>query len=106
MIYFSKFIFSYLFINNIQCLILNISLIKLSNVFKIRTTNHQGLGALGFFSANDYYTQENGDYYFGKFVNGLINDTPHIILKKKIQNITENLKMVKQKVKVIITIIN
>ena len=67
------FILSYLLIIKIQCLKLNIGLIKESNVIEIRSTDYQSIGPLG--KDHDYYVLENGDQYDGKFVNGLANDT-------------------------------
>ena len=73
--FFNTFIFSLLLINNIQCLKLNINLINESNVYEIKTTDYQAIGPLGFHADHDYYVFKNGDYYDGKFLNGLANDT-------------------------------
>ena len=74
------FILSNLLIINIQCLKLNISLIKESNVIGITSTDYQSIGPLG--KNHDYYVLENGDKYDGKFVNGLANDTKGLYYPK------------------------
>ena len=67
------FYFLYFLINNIQCFKLNVNLIKESNIYEIKTTFYQNIGPIGD-KGHDYYVFENGDYYDGKFVNGLAND--------------------------------
>ena len=95
----SKIILLFIFIYNIQTIGLNVSLITKSNAYKIKQTNYQNLWVGP--GEHDYYSYENGDYYDGKFVDGLANDDHgEYYFAIKIAFIMENLKMEKQKEKV------